>query len=58
VVVGGSYNELFPAHQLDTDYWRIGTGSRWTWYLNRSAGREALRRAKAAHDRVTAAYRN
>jgi len=58
VVVGGSYNELFPAHQLDTDYWRIGTGSRWTWYLNRSAGRDALRRAKAAHDRVTAAYRN
>jgi hypothetical protein len=56
VVVGGSYNTLWPVPQLGTDYWKVGTGARWTWYLNRSAGRAALHRARSAHERAMAAH--
>jgi len=56
VVVGGSYNTLWPVPQLDADYWKIGTGTGWTWYLNRTAGRAALHRARSAHARVMAAH--
>jgi hypothetical protein len=56
VVVGSSFRPLSPVPWLDTDYWRIGTGARWTWYLNRSAGRPALHRARSAHRRAMAAY--
>jgi hypothetical protein len=58
VVVGSSFRSLWHVPWLDTDYWKIGSGSHWTWYLNRSAGRAALLRARSAHDRVMAAYRS
>jgi len=56
VVVGGSFRSRWSTSRLDNDYWRVGTGSNWTWYLSKSAGREALLRARSARDRVMAAH--
>lgn len=56
VVVGESFRSRWPTSQLDSDYWRVGIGSHWTWYLNKAAGRAALLRARNAHARVMAAY--
>jgi hypothetical protein len=57
VVVATSFDPVVPVPWLRQDYWRIGTGARWTWYLNRSAGRPALHRARRAHHRMVTAYR-
>jgi hypothetical protein len=59
VAVGGSARDAWDHHWLQDDYRRIGNeGVRigWHWYVNPSAGHDALVRARTAHDRVIAAY--
>jgi hypothetical protein len=40
----------WPDRVLATDYWRVGDGPGWTWYLDRAAGPAALARARAANE--------
>lgn len=49
VVVGGSYRGTWADAMLAQDYWRVGHGTSWTWYLNRSAGPDALLAARQAN---------
>jgi hypothetical protein len=49
VVVGGSYRGNWADAMLAQDYWRVGHGTSWTWYLNRSAGPDALLAARQAN---------
>ena len=56
VVVGRSSRNRWPDPWLEQDYRRVGGGAGWAWYLNRSAGHDALMRARIAHDEVMAAY--
>jgi hypothetical protein len=39
---------------LHQDYWYVGRGMEWTWYLNKSAGVDALLRARVANATVMA----
>lgn len=57
VVVGRSFRDHWADGWLQTDYRRVGGGAGWTWYLTRSAGHEAVVRARAVHREVRAAYR-
>ena len=52
VVVGTFFSVPWAEPMLSADYRRIGKDSHWIWYLRRSAGPEALARAKAAHARA------
>ena len=56
IVVGTSFDGTWGHQLLADDYWRVGRGQNWTWYLSRSAGAHALLRARAAHDEAMAAY--
>jgi hypothetical protein len=56
VAVGRRVHAEFARDWLATDYWRVGGNDSWKWYLARSAGRDALVRARFAHDEVMAAY--
>jgi hypothetical protein len=57
VTVGRTYRATWPDRVLAQDYWRVGAGPGWTWYLDRAAGRPALQAARAANttvmDRIT-----
>jgi len=57
VVVGHSFLESWPNRWLERDFRRVGGGAGWVWYLSRSAGHEALIRARIAHEEVMAAHR-
>jgi len=52
VTVGRTYRGSWPDRVLAADYWRVGSGPGWTWYLNRAAGLPALRAARAANSAV------
>jgi hypothetical protein len=56
VAVGSSAYIGWARGWLRTDYWRVGGNNRWEWYLSRSAGPDALMRARIAHAEVMAAY--
>jgi hypothetical protein len=56
LVVGRSFRETWANGWLRDDFRRVGGGVGWTWYLNRSAGRDAWLRAHVVHDEVKAAY--
>jgi hypothetical protein len=56
VAVGRTSQTGFARAWLRTDYRRVGGNDGWQWYLARSAGRDALIRARFAHDEVMAAY--
>jgi hypothetical protein len=50
VVVDESHAGAWPDRVLGADYWRVGDGPGWTWYLDRAAGPTALARARAANE--------
>jgi hypothetical protein len=50
VVVGSTFKGYWPYPWLQREYRRIGGGASFTWYLRRSAGHDALIRARIAHD--------
>ncbi len=50
VVVDESHAGTWPDRMLAQDYWRVGDGPGWTWYLNRRAGRPDFVRARAANE--------
>ena len=52
VTVGRTYRGTWPDRVLAQDYWRVGAGPGWTWYLDRAAGRPALQAARAANTTV------
>lgn len=53
IVVGGqSRGAHWTEGFLARDYWRIGNGASWSWYLSRAAGPAARDRAHAANQRV------
>jgi hypothetical protein len=54
VVIGQSFHSGWPYPWIHADYRRVGDGAGWTWYLNRSAGHDALIRARIAHAEVMA----
>jgi len=56
VVVGQAYRDPWPDAWLNDDYRRVGGGAGFVWYLSRSAGQDALARARIAHDTAMAAY--
>jgi hypothetical protein len=56
VAVSRSFKDPWPDSWLATDYWRIGGGAGWTWYINRAAGHSAWRQARNAHNEVIATY--
>ena len=56
VVVGDSVAPEWAKPWLTADYWSVGHNNGFRWYVNRSAGRDALLRAREAHDQVMAAY--
>jgi hypothetical protein len=56
VVVSPSFVEPWPDSWLGTDYWRIGGGAGFVWYLSRDAGPDALADARLAHDEVMTAF--
>ena len=49
VVTAPHYPAPWPQDVLRHDYWNVGHGPGWTWYLSRTTGRAALRRARAAN---------
>ncbi len=49
VVVDESHAGTWAEQVLARDYWRVGDGPGWTWYLNRSVGRPDFVRARAAN---------
>jgi hypothetical protein len=49
VVIADSNVGKWQQGVVSRDYWRVGHGPRWTWYLSRTAGRAALARAHAAN---------
>lgn len=49
VVVGKGHGGPWLTPVLARDYWRVGSGTDWTWYLSRTAGADALLRARAAN---------
>ncbi|MFZ2013824.1 MAG: hypothetical protein WAV00_08390 [Nocardioides sp.] len=50
VVVKESHGGAWPDRVIAADYWRVGDGPGWTWYLDRAAGTAALARARAANE--------
>ena len=56
VVVGSQFHGTFAQGWLARDYAKVGGGDTWTWYLRRTAGTQALLRARTAHQEVMAAY--
>ena len=52
VVVGDSFNHTWPDQWLARDYWEIGRGTTWHWYLSRTAGRATLARVRQANSSV------
>jgi hypothetical protein len=50
VVVGSTFHGYWPYPWLQREYRRVGGGASFTWYLRRSAGHDALIRARIAHD--------
>jgi hypothetical protein len=52
IVRSTSETGRWPNLLLHQDYWDVGSGMKWTWYLNKSAGVDALLRARAANARV------
>jgi hypothetical protein len=55
VVVGRHYERRWPEPMLASDYWRVGRGTTWTWYLSRTAGPDALAAVVAANRAVMSA---
>jgi hypothetical protein len=49
VVVGKGHHVPWLTPVLARDYWRVGSGTDWTWYLSRTAGADALLRAREAN---------
>jgi hypothetical protein len=56
VVVGSTFHGYWPYPWLQRGYSRIGGGATFTWYLRRSAGHDALIRARIAHDEALEAF--
>jgi hypothetical protein len=56
VAVGSQFHGTFARGWLARDYVKVGGGDTWTWYLRRTAGTQALLRARTAHQEVMAAY--
>ena len=50
VVVGSTFHGYWAYPWLQREYRRIGGGASFTWYLRRSAGHDALIRARIEHD--------
>jgi hypothetical protein len=55
VVVGRHYERRWPEPMLASDYWRVGRGTTWTWYLSRTAGPDVLAAVAAANRTVMGA---
>jgi hypothetical protein len=49
VVIADPYQVGWQQGVVSRDYWQVGDGPGWTWYLSRTAGRAALARARAAN---------
>ena len=49
VVGGGPHRITWADPMLAEDYWIVGRGTLWTWYLNKDAGKKALRAARRAN---------
>jgi hypothetical protein len=52
IAVGDSFARTWPDQMLTRDYWSVGRGTTWRWYLSRTAGRAALLRLREANDSV------
>ncbi|WP_151084689.1 hypothetical protein [Nocardioides cynanchi] len=56
VVTAPHYPAAWPQGVLRRDYWNVGHGPGWTWYLSRTAGRAAFQRAQAANTSAMSAF--
>lgn len=52
VVVGRHFERPWPEPMLARDYWLVGRGPTWTWYLSRTAGPRVLAAVVAANGSV------
>jgi hypothetical protein len=49
VVIANRYQGVWQQGVVARDYWQVGAGPGWSWYLSRTAGQAALARARAAN---------
>ena len=56
VVTAPHYPAPWPQAVLRHDYWTVGHGPGWTWYLIRTAGRGALQQARAANTSAMSSF--
>ena len=52
IVVGRHYERRWPEPMLARDYWTVGRGTTWTWYLSRTVGPAVRAAVVAANESV------